>query len=678
MPLIALLLAIGLLSVAVGATARDHGRERDALSKDLKGEVREQAQMLEDYLSQARSLTLITANNPAYQDFYAERGSRAAKVEANGATIRKAQDGLAYLNQLFPGSIGKASFIDRDGHENARAIDGRIAPQAELTADEKRASYFRPTFELSPGEVHQARPYLSPETGEWVISNSTPVQGIDGPEPAIVLVEMTIESFRLRTEDFSTRFDTAIVEAKGGRVVADSRFRQLAGKEVALGRPGDKRFVPFSRRSGKREGTGELSGRLSAFVALSRNENNANSWLVVATARETGGSWVSDLGLTEAAMVILAALLFGFALFSFRSSQSQLRAAALTDPLTGLGNRRALEADMSNRMALASADRPLQLVLFDLDGFKSYNDTYGHPAGDALLVRLATALEAATNGRGSAFRMGGDEFCVLAQGQPADHEQLRRDAAEALSERGDGFSITASCGSILLPLETSDASEALRLADQRMYANKSSGRSSAGRQSTDVLLRVLAERHPDIGAHLDDVTLLCSRVADELELPEDQRVSLLQAASLHDIGKAAVPDEILTKPGPLTEAEWIFMRQHTVIGERILAAAPALTQAAKLVRWSHERPDGSGYPDGLIASEIPLGARIIAICDSFDAMTTPRPYRRTPMSFEGGLAELRRCAGAQFDPAVVEAFAAAMARPDASAGAEAPAHVTSS
>jgi HD-GYP domain-containing protein (c-di-GMP phosphodiesterase class II) len=152
-------------------------------------------------------------------------------------------------------------------------------------------------------------------------------------------------------------------------------------------------------------------------------------------------------------------------------------------------------------------------------------------------------------------------------------------------------------------------------------------------------------------------------VADRLGLPEDERSLLLQAAELHDIGKAAIPDAILQKPGPLDGEEWAFMRQHTVIGERILGAAPALSGSAKLVRWSHERADGSGYPDGLAGDDIPMGARIIAVCDSYDAMVSTRAYRVAPMSHEGALSELRRCAGTQFDARVVDAFVATVTAP---------------
>ena len=136
---------------------------------------------------------------------------------------------------------------------------------------------------------------------------------------------------------------------------------------------------------------------------------------------------------------------------------------------------------------------------------------------------------------------------------------------------------------------------------------------------------------------------------------------LARASELHDIGKVAIPDAILNKPGPLTEDEWAFMRRHTLIGERILSAAPALRPVASIVRSSHERWDGSGYPDGLAGKETPLGARIIAVCDAYHAMVSERPYRPA-MSAGEALAEIRRCSGSQFDPRVVDVLAEALER----------------
>jgi diguanylate cyclase (GGDEF)-like protein/PAS domain S-box-containing protein len=347
-----------------------------------------------------------------------------------------------------------------------------------------------------------------------------------------------------------------------------------------------------------------------------------------------------------------------------KRAQEQLAYQALHDPLTGLPNRRRLLADLEQRLAEATRAQPMVLLLFDLDGFKAYNDTFGHPAGDSLLIRLGRNLTGALGDRGTPYRMGGDEFCVMATLEPGAPEGIERIAllsTDALSERGEGFVVTASYGSVLLPTEATSSADALRRADQRMYARKSLGsRVSPGRQSTDVLLRVLSERSPALGIHLNRVTELCRAVAMKFAMPDDELAWLLQAASLHDVGKTAIPDEILNKPAPLDDEEWEFVRRHPLIGERILSAAPALAQAAKLVRSSHERFDGRGYPDGLAGEGIPLATRIIAVCDAFDAMTSSRRYR-TAMSAEGALSELRRGAGTQFDPLVVDAFRAVVA-----------------
>ncbi len=157
------------------------------------------------------------------------------------------------------------------------------------------------------------------------------------------------------------------------------------------------------------------------------------------------------------------------------------------------------------------------------------------------------------------------------------------------------------------------------------------------------------------------MTSLAAAVAAALGMSEPDQADVVRAAELHDVGKIAIPDAILRKPGPLDAKEWEFMERHTIIGERILMAAPALESVAKLVRSSHERWDGQGYPDGLAGTGIPLGARIVSVCDAYDAMIADRPYR-TGMPPSEALTELRRCAGTQFDPDVVEIFGVVISR----------------
>jgi two-component system, cell cycle response regulator len=221
--------------------------------------------------------------------------------------------------------------------------------------------------------------------------------------------------------------------------------------------------------------------------------------------------------------------------------------------------------------------------------------------------------------------------------------------------------VTTSHGSVLAPSEVRTTTEALQLADRRMYARKGGRRLSPGSQSRDVLLRTLSEARPDVHAHLRGTADLAVAVGRELGMGIDALNEVARAAELHDVGKMAIPDAILHKSGPLDETEWSFMRRHPIIGERILLAAPALRSAARLVRSSHERWDGSGYPDALAGEEIPLGARVVAVCDAFHAMTTDRPHRPARSRAEA-LAELYRCAGTQFDPQVVEAFGRVLRR----------------
>ncbi len=335
-------------------------------------------------------------------------------------------------------------------------------------------------------------------------------------------------------------------------------------------------------------------------------------------------------------------------------SASQLEAS--TDALTGIGNRRALREDLTAAFEGLADPPELLLAMFDLNGFKQYNDTFGHGAGDALLIRLGSRLGVAVENTGTAYRMGGDEFCVLARCDGESAEALLARASSALSNQGEGWSIDCSYGAVWAPSEAATPSEALLIADRRMYANKTS-RSSASRQVTDALLQVVSEQDNQLDDHVGRVAELSSLVARALNLPEHEEQRIRLAARLHDIGKTALPDAIINKPGPLTDLEWEFIHRHTLIGERIVLAAPALASTAPLIRSSHERYDGTGYPDGLVGDEIPIGSRIIAVCDAFDAMTAARPYR-VPMSTPAALEELRKCAGSQFDPGVLEAFLA--------------------
>jgi diguanylate cyclase (GGDEF)-like protein/putative nucleotidyltransferase with HDIG domain len=356
---------------------------------------------------------------------------------------------------------------------------------------------------------------------------------------------------------------------------------------------------------------------------------------------------------------------------------------ALTDPLTGLGNHRHFHERLERELAQAQArGLPLTLCLVDIDDFKRVNDRFGHPAGDAVLSQLASRLRQT----GEAFRLGGDEFALLL---PGYDEHGANAAACSVVERIGRLtldqvgSVTVSAGVATSPQHGSERDELIRLADSALYWAKEYGKNQARAYRPDVielaelkrlasgpdraarfraaasLARAVDARNAYTGSHSQRVSELAARTARRLGLAEDQVEMTRLAASLHDLGKLAIPEELLRKPGPLTEPERMILERHPQIGFRMLESLGVET-VAEWVLHHHERWDGSGYPDGLPGEQIPLGARIIFVADAYDAMTSECVYQRR-ISPEDAVAELDRCAGTQFDPEIVAAFAQELA-----------------
>jgi two-component system, cell cycle response regulator len=300
---------------------------------------------------------------------------------------------------------------------------------------------------------------------------------------------------------------------------------------------------------------------------------------------------------------------------TFRENTSVLamvRHQAFTDALTGLGNRRRLVAELERALAHGTHAEPRLLAIFDLDGFKLYNDTFGHPAGDVLLARLARNLAAAVGSVGICYRLGGDEFCVLA-GVSGDQAAFLNAASKALGDKGEGFTVTSSFGAVFFPEEAASPSEVLRLADQRLYTQKRQ-RAERGHPH-EMLLRALYEREPGLQVHVQSVAEMACAVGAVLGLAGEKLEELRLAARLHDVGKLAIPDDVLQKPGPLNLSEWAFIREHTVIGERILGAAPAWRDV--------ERPTSAGT-----AAAIPTGSPVTRSRSQRGSSPSATPSRR--------------------------------------------------
>jgi two-component system cell cycle response regulator len=332
-----------------------------------------------------------------------------------------------------------------------------------------------------------------------------------------------------------------------------------------------------------------------------------------------------------------------------RALRASARAAAEADPVTGLPGRPRFGADLDARLATGG---PGTLLLARLDGFAAYDAAFGHRAGDALLVRLADELRRAVRDEAIAYRPSGTTFCALAGDDVRSIDALERRVAAALREQGDGFAVAASVGRVAIPREAASAGQALRIADARAdLARRAADPKPRDASPTSALADALALT----GDHALGAAELAEAVAKRMGLSALERAHVRLASQLSGLGKLALPDTLLGKAGELTAEERAYVRDHPVIAERILLRARGLEAVAALVRSSRERFDGSGHPDGLAGDAIPLGARIVAVCDAFDAMLSHRPWRPA-MGTEEALVELHAGAGTQFDAAVVDAF----------------------
>ena len=378
--------------------------------------------------------------------------------------------------------------------------------------------------------------------------------------------------------------------------------------------------------------------------------------------------------------IALVGPLLAIALYQ-RSTHRALRATrlALTDPLTGLGNHRHFHERLQRELLRAEEQaRPLTLCFVDIDDFKKVNDRHGHPSGDRVLSQVGARLRQG----GEAFRLGGDEFALLF----VDHDEgMALAAANSIVERIATVdfdhigTVTVSAGLATFPMQGQGRDELIRLADSALYWAKEHGKNrvrlyrpevvelselkrlaagpdkAARYRAAASLAKAVDARDTYTGRHSDRVSELAAKVAMRLGLGAEQIELTRLAGRLHDLGKLAIPEEILRKPGTLSDSERLVLERHPQIGFRMLDSL-GVDPVADLVLHHHERWDGGGYPDGLRGEQIPLAARIIFVTDAYDAMTSDRIYQ-PKLSSSAALTELERCAGTQFDPGIVAAFA---------------------
>ncbi len=536
------------------AHTSEQRRTRESVDRGLLSVAQAERQALDDYFARARSVILLAAQNPAMRELYEPRGRsrRAVLGDVNAA--------LGYLERLYPESIGEACVIDRQGVERARVVRGIRAGHHDLSHEEGDNAFFAETFRLPPGRVHQAPPYVSPDTHEWVISNSTPLPLAGRRARAIVHFEVTIESFRRAAAQVDRHMVTRVVDPSSGRVVFDSRVEQ--GAHAPLGRRAHPALLAAVRGAGPAQDgvLASIGGRRSAIQALPRTPENANRWYVVVSApgpAAAGQAWTFGAGTV---LSLCAGLLFlAVALAAFRAYARTLERAALTDDLTHLPNRTLLldRAQAAIHHARRGG-RHVAALMLDLNRFKEINDTLGHQEGDRLLLEVAKRLREAVRVTDTVARLGGDEFAVLAV-DLADPvaavemaERIDRALTGAVMLGGVEVDVTAGVGIALFPDHGEDVDTLLKRADVAMYEAKRARRP-----------------HAVYTSELDPYTAERLGLVAELRRAIEQRELHLHYQPKYDLATRRLCGvEALVRwdhpaRGPVTPAEFVPVAEHT-------------------------------------------------------------------------------------------------------------------
>ena len=660
--LIGVVASLVLGAVAIITTDESLSSARSGQESVLQAATGAEASLIREGEREAETGVSVLVSNPLVRSLMT--GAPLSEA-ARSAAQANAQAALAEMRRTAFIPLQSACLVARSGTQIACAPTG---PLYTASADRGFLALLGGAHALSGGRGAES-PITDPVAGQGDVVSDPFISPLSGGPAVALLVPVRIGGalaglVHMDVAEATTKSSSIIVSDTPGARIELAAFsggilelNNAAARLTAAGLQAAQTLPVRSVHLGTQPVRLVNGSHRALIVALPLTFGSSQDGVAaVASAIAPNPTFLGTLSGGMLALLVISAVMLlaslAYLLVSLRRASRDLA----TDPLTGLRNRRALLRDLERACRIATLENPARLWLLDLNGFKRYNDAFGRVAGDTMLERLAERLHAVIKGRGTAYRVGGDEFCVLIRGPLKEPQTILEELTTSLSERGGAFDITCSAGAVAIPRDTAEPAQALLLADQRMYQEKAARGVDTTELVTAVLTAALAQRHPDLGDHSDDVAEEVELLARAAGLEGEALALVSAAASLHDIGKLGVPDRIITKPGPLDEAEWEFIRQHTLIGERIIAAAGLpMEGVGALVRSSHERWDGTGYPDGLRGEEIPLGARIITICDAYGAMLAERSYKR-PMSVSDALAELRRCAGTQFDPHLVELF----------------------
>lgn len=467
------LLALGALSAIDDAAARARGE----LDEQITATADEEALALDSYFERARLIDLLLAQNPEFRDFYIPRVLDLSKaIGPRSEDWNDANGALVHIDSLYLSDIVEAGLIDQGGREIAREVRGKAVGPGDLSPDESASPFFGPTLALDSGQVYQTAPYLSPNTGEWVISSSTPLPSTDGMKDAIVHLEVTVDSFRREAAMRTEEYEVVVIDRSTGRVIIDGHAPQAGGAPLGERGPDDYRSLSGT---GSPRGVTSIDGRRVGYARITSSTTNENDWMVVVPAPPIAISLVDGLDAGTVLMITGSLILMVVAAASSRGRRRDLQLAATTDALTGLPNR-ALFADRVDQALLRCRREgsSAAVLLIDLNGFKEVNDTLGHSHGDELLRAVSERLNGSLRESDSIARLGGDEFGLLLpnlSGQGAAMtaaERVTAALAEPIVAGGIPVRLSASVGIAMYPDHGDDVTQLVQHADVAMYGAK--------------------------------------------------------------------------------------------------------------------------------------------------------------------------------------------------------------